>query len=113
MKRKTYWGYGVATIADAAPYSFVTVYSIVFFTTVAGLSAETAGMISAVTIILNGIAEMSLGYVSDNWNSKYGRRRPFLIFAVVPLGVGLIALFTDFGWDETLKVAVYLSLIHI
>lgn len=109
MKRKKYWGYGVATIADAAPYSFVTVYSIVFFTTVAGLSAETAGMISAVTIILNGIAEMSLGYISDNWNSKYGRRRPFLIFAVVPLGVGLIALFSDFGWDESVKVAVYIA----
>ncbi|MCQ4638336.1 MFS transporter [Anaerovorax odorimutans] len=109
MKRKKYWGYGVATIADAAPYSFVTVYSIVFFTTVAGLSAETAGMISAVTIILNGIAEMSLGYVSDNWNSKYGRRRPFLIFAVLPLGLGLIVLFTDLAWSGTLKVAVYIA----
>ena len=91
MKKRELAAYGAASIADAGPYSLVTVYLIVFLTTVAKLSPEQAGMVTSVTILVNGIAEGLLGYISDHTKSRFGRRRPYLLASLVPLG----AMMTD------------------
>ena len=66
LKKRDLMGYGAATIADSGPYNFVTVYLILFLTTVAGLSPERAGMITSVAILMDGISGAVIGYISDN-----------------------------------------------
>ena len=109
MKKRELAAYGAASIADAGPYSLVTVYLIVFLTTVAKLSPEQAGMVTSVTILVNGIAEGLLGYISDHTKSRFGRRRPYLLASLVPLGAGLILLFTVFEGSPSVRMASYLG----
>ena len=109
MKKRELAAYGAASIADAGPYSLVTVYLIVFLTTVAKLSPEQAGMVTSVTILVNGIAEGLLGYISDHTKSRFGRRRPYLLASLVPLGAGLILLFTVFEGSTSVRMASYLG----
>lgn len=94
MKKIDLLGYGAASFADSGPYNFATVYMILFFTTVVGLSPEVAGTISSITILADGIIGVIIGYISDNLNSRYGRRRPFLLAAAPLLVIGLMLLFT-------------------
>lgn len=109
MKKRELAAYGAASIADAGPYSLVTVYLIVFLTTVAELSPAQAGMVTSVTILVNGIAEGVLGYISDHTRSRFGRRRPYLLLSLVPLGAGLILLFTVFDGSPALRTACYIG----
>lgn len=109
MKKRELAAYGAASIADAGPYSLVTVYLIVFLTTVARLSPEQAGMVTSITILVNGIAEGILGYISDHTRSRFGRRRPYLLASLAPLGAGLILLFTVFDGSPSLRMACYLG----
>lgn len=108
MRRREYLGYGVATIADSAPYSFVTVYMLLYLTTVAGLSPVKAGMVSSVAIIFHGIWNAVLGYISDNTRSKYGRRRPYLLAAIPLLLIGMVMMFSLFQVEESLKISIYI-----
>ena len=101
-------GYGAASIADSGPYNFVTVFFILFLTTVAGLAPERAGTISSLIILMDGLFGAIIGYVSDNIRSKYGRRRPFLLAAMLPLGVGLVFMFSDMDITLAQKTAVYI-----
>ena len=109
LKKIDLMGYGAATIADSGPYNFVTVYLILFLTTVAGLSPERAGMITSVAILMDGISGAVIGYISDNTRSAYGRRRPYMLAAVFPLGAGLILLFTVFPGSDTMQTVIYVA----
>ena len=108
MKKIDLLGYGAASVADSGPYNFATVYMILFFTTVVGLSPELAGTISAVTILADGIIGVIIGYISDNLHSRYGRRRPFLLAAAPLLAIGLMLLFTPVSFGGALKTAFYI-----
>lgn len=108
MKKIDLFGYGAASIADSGPYNFATVYMILFFTTVVGLSPEVAGTISSITILADGIIGVIIGYISDNLHSKYGRRRPFLLAAAPLLVIGLMLLFTPVPFDGMLRTVFYI-----
>lgn len=108
MKKRDLLGYGAATFADSAPYNFVTVYLILFLTTVVGMSPEVSGTVSSVIILADGVVGALIGYISDNIRCKYGRRRPFLIAAVFPLVVGLILLFSTVNAGTAVQSAFYI-----
>lgn len=108
MNKKDLLGYGAATFADSAPYNFVTVYLILFLTTVVGMSPEVSGTVSSVIILADGVVGALIGYVSDNIRWKYGRRRPFLLAAVAPLVIGLILLFTKVEAGAAVQSGFYI-----
>ena len=108
MNKKDLLGYGAATFADSAPYNFVTVYLILFLTTVVGMSPEVSGTISSVIILADGVVGALIGYISDNIRWKYGRRRPFLIAAVAPLVIGLMLLFTTVNAGTAVQSVFYI-----
>lgn len=102
------FSYGAASMADSGPYNFVIVFFILFLTTVAGLSPERAGTISSIAVLLHGVFGAVIGYVSDNVRWKYGRRRPFLLAAMLPLGIGLVCMFMDLDLNTAQKTVFYL-----
>ena len=108
MRKRDLLGYGAATVADSGPYNFVTVYLILFWTTVVGISPERAGTISSIIILLDGITGVLIGYISDNTRSSQGRRRPYLLAAVSPLVIGLTLLFTVFQGGTVIQTAFYI-----
>ncbi|MGN0703854.1 MAG: MFS transporter [Lentihominibacter sp.] len=108
MKKRDLFGYGAATVADSGPYNFVTVYLILFLTTVVSISPERAGTISSLIILADGVTGAFIGYISDYTRSEYGRRRPYLLAAVFPLVIGLSMLFCNFQGGQTLQTVFYI-----
>ncbi|MDR0519318.1 MAG: glycoside-pentoside-hexuronide (GPH):cation symporter [Clostridiales Family XIII bacterium] len=100
---KLSWGtrllYSAGQFADSIPFNIFYFYFLFFFTDVVGLSPAAGGTISLIVIIWDACTDPVIGYLSDNCNSKYGRRRPFMIAAIVPLFACTLLLFTavDFG----------------
>jgi GPH family glycoside/pentoside/hexuronide:cation symporter len=65
-----------------------------FLTAVVGLSGSAAGSILALTLIVDAFADPLVGYVSDNARFKSGRRHPFMLASIIPLGVSMGLLFS-------------------
>lgn len=97
MKKLTFnekIGYALAALGDAAAYSFINAFLLFFLTTTAGVQPAAAGAITIAGAVWNTIANPVIGYLSDNARTKWGRRRPFMLFMTLPLAASVFLLFT-------------------
>ncbi|WP_297821715.1 MFS transporter [uncultured Paraglaciecola sp.] len=54
-----------------------------------------AGFAALIALLFDAITDPLMGDISDNWHSKWGRRHPFMIAAVIPFSnIPLYAFFT-------------------
>jgi glycoside/pentoside/hexuronide:cation symporter, GPH family len=56
-----------------------------FYSQVIGLSAVLTGLALAVALTCDALANPMVGYLSDHWRSRLGRRHPFMYASIVPL----------------------------
>ena len=52
-----------------------------------------AGTIISVAIAWDAITDPIIGYLVDNSKSKYGKRRPWILKSLIPLGASLVLMF--------------------
>lgn len=104
---KIKFGYASASIGDAATYTFFTTFLMFFLTTIAGVDPVVAGGISALGAVWDSLWSPVIGFISDNMNSKYGRRRPFIFAAAFPLAVASCLTFTSIDAGSTVKAIYY------
>ncbi|MEO0437866.1 MAG: MFS transporter [Pseudomonadota bacterium] len=86
-------GGAVYAIKEAAYNFFILLY----YTQVLGLSGSLTGSIIASSLIWDAISDPLIGTWSDRVRSRFGRRFPFLVLSVIPMGVGFIGLFSPPG----------------
>ena len=77
-------------VKDTAFQSFVMFY----FSQVLGMPAIMAGFAALIALLVDAVTDPLMGDVSDNWHSKWGRRHPFMIAAVIPFPLALYMLFS-------------------
>lgn len=108
---KTKFSYGVAAISDNAMYTLAGTYLLLYLTTVAGISPAVAGTISAIGSVWEAMCAPIVGYKSDRMQSRFGRRKPFLIMAAFPVAVTTSLLFTTFDFGPAMKTAYYFVMV--
>ena len=75
----------------------VSVFLLIYYTDVAGISAATAGTLLLVVRIWGGFTDLLAGRVVDETDTRWGKFRPYLLFGSVPLLVLLVAIVLDPG----------------
>ncbi len=83
-------GGAVYAVKEAAYNMFV----LLFYTQVLGLNGTLTGLIIALSLLWDAVSDPLVGALSDRLRSPYGRRHPFMVASIVPLGVGFIGLFS-------------------
>ena len=58
-----------------------------FYSQVIGLSSALTGLALAIALALDAISNPLVGYVSDHWRSRLGRRHPFMYASILPATV--------------------------
>lgn len=91
---KTRLLYGTGGAVYAVKESAYTMFILLFYTQVLGLSGITTGIIIGVSLLWDGITDPLVGVLSDRFTSRWGRRVPFMVVSVVPMGLGFIGLFS-------------------
>jgi len=108
LKTRILYGSGGAVYAvKEAAYSM---FVLMFYTQVLGLSGTVTGVVLSLSLIWDGITDPLVGGWSDSLKSRYGRRHPFIAMSVLPLGLGFIGLFSPPGIvvEDTLYLAGWL-----
>jgi glucuronide carrier protein len=94
VRRSRYLGYAGGDAANNLTFSLVSAFLLIYYTDVAGISASTAGTLFLLVRVWAGIADLIAGQVVDRTNTRWGRFRPYLVVASIPLLVLLVALFS-------------------
>jgi GPH family glycoside/pentoside/hexuronide:cation symporter len=66
-----------------------------FLTDEVRLSAAIAGTALLVGKIWDAVIDPLIGYVSDRTHSRWGRRRPYLLFFAIPFGAAFVLMFRN------------------
>ncbi|MCM2678702.1 MFS transporter [Echinimonas agarilytica] len=100
-------GYGLGDFASSMFWKMFSVYLLIFYTDVFGISAAAVGTMFLLTRIWDTANDPVMGVIADRTQSKYGKFRPFLLWGAIPFAVAGVLTFTtpDFTADGKLVYA--------
>jgi len=107
LRLAQYVGYGAGDAANNLAFSMTSMFLLLYYTDVVGLAATTVGTLFLVVRVFDGFADLFAGRVVDKTDTRWGRFRPYLLFAAVPLLLLNVAVFSvpDLGATGTLVYA--------
>ena len=84
--------YGLGDAGTGLAATQLGFYLFPFFTCAAGLPAFIAGSLLTVIKLWDALNDPLIGWLSDHTNSRWGPRLPWMLFAALPLGISLAAM---------------------
>ena len=73
------FAYGFGSVAYGVKDSAFGYFLLLFYGTVLGLDGRLVGLALLFILIFDALSDPIVGYISDNWRSKWGRRHPFML----------------------------------
>jgi len=88
-------GYGLGDTASNFFFATFNVFLLYYYTDIFGLSAAAVGTMFLLTKILDAVSDPIMGLIADRTNSRWGKFRPYLLWAAVPYGLCGYAMFAN------------------
>jgi GPH family glycoside/pentoside/hexuronide:cation symporter len=87
-----------------------SIFYAIYLTDVVGIEPRLASFGALAGIVWDAINDPVIGILSDRMKSKLGRRRPFLLWFAIPVGLSFVILWTAPNWDSQLALLIYITL---
>ena len=97
-------GFGVGDLGFNLYWTTIASFLAAFYTDVFGISAAAAGTMLFVTKIVDACTDPLMGAVADRTRTRWGKFRPYLLFAGLPMAAAAVLTFTTPDLDETGKL---------
>jgi glucuronide carrier protein len=104
---RNYLGYASGDLANNLAFSLQALFLLIYYTNVVGLNPAPIATMFLVVRVWDAFADLVAGRLVDITNSRWGKFRPYLLFASLPLLLSSIALFTVPSFDSTTAKYVY------
>ena len=88
-------GYGLGDTASNFFFATFNIFLLYYYTDIFGLSAAAVGTMFLLTKILDAVSDPIMGLIADRTNSRWGKFRPYLLWAAVPYGLCGYAMFAN------------------
>lgn len=101
-------GYSVGGATDTLAYDFIAAFLLFFLTDFAGVNPVWAGSIITIGVIWNMIMDPLIGNLADRAKiTRFGKKRTFLLIAIIPIFVSYLLLFTRIESFSTSTANIY------
>ena len=84
--------YGVGDMSISLVVTIVGAYFAIFLTDIVGIPAGKAAIVVLIGHTWDWVNDPLVGYLSDRTRSRWGRRRPYLLFGAVPFGLAFVLM---------------------
>ncbi len=105
--------YGVGDIGFSLTSTILGVYFLFFMIEVVGLRPGIAAIPILIGKIWDFINDPIFGHISDRTRTRWGRRRPYLLFGALPLAFTFTMLWYKPGYESTAALVAYYSIAYI
>src|SRR5215207_6100124 len=86
-----------------------SIFYAIYLTDVVGLEPRLASFGALTGIVWDAINDPIIGILSDRLNTRWGRRRPFLLWFAIPFGLSFIMLWSAPNWDNPTALLLYVT----
>jgi GPH family glycoside/pentoside/hexuronide:cation symporter len=107
LTTRTKFFYGLGDWGTSAATTARNLYWLFFLVNVVGLQTQFAGVVILIGRVWDSINDPLIGTISDRINTRWGRRRPFLLFGAVPFGLSFFLLFYIPSIESDFWLSVY------
>ena len=87
-----------------------SIFYAIYLTDVVGLEPRLASFGALVGIVWDAINDPIVGILTDRLHTRWGRRRPFLLWFAIPFGLSFVILWSAPDWDSQAALMVYVTL---
>jgi len=87
-----------------------SIFYALYLTDVVGLEPRLASFGALAGIIWDAVNDPLIGMLSDRLRTKWGRRRPFLLWFAFPFGLSFVILWTAPNWESQIALLIYVTL---
>ncbi len=93
--------YGFGSVAYGIKDNGFKYFLLIFYAQVVGLDARLVSFAIMIALIADAFSDPIVGYWSDNFRSKWGRRHPFMYAAAIPIAISFYFLWhPPEGWSQ-------------
>ena len=109
--------FGVGGVADGVKNNGFDYFLLFFYSQVLGVPAAHVAVALFIALIVDAVSDPVVGYWSDNFRSRFGRRHPFMYAAMLPVAIAYYFAWNPpagltgsdlFPWLVTLTITVRL-----
>jgi glycoside/pentoside/hexuronide:cation symporter, GPH family len=97
IARKIKLAFGAGEFSSSIFFTLTSFWLMNFLTDEVRLSAALAGSALLVGKIWDAVIDPFIGYFSDHTRSRWGRRRPYILYFSIPFGFAFVLMFTNPG----------------
>ena len=105
---KLAFGYGMGEVGNQISWYMINTYLTIFYTDAVGLSASAISLIMLIARVWDAVNDPIMGNIADKTNTRWGKFRPYLMFAPPFLAIFNILTFTVWPVTGTLKIVLCL-----
>ncbi len=98
---RTKLAYGLGSAAFGIKDQGFGFFLLIFYSQVIGVDAPMVGLALTIALVVDAFADVIVGYWSDNFRSRFGRRHLFMYASAVPVAVSYFFLWNPpVGWGN-------------
>lgn len=105
--------YGVGDVGFSLTTTIIGAYFAIFLTDVVGIAPATAAIAIFLGRTWDYVNDPLVGYLSDRTRSRWGRRRPFLLFGALPFALAFLLMWYRPPIEGQVGLAVYYSVAYV
>jgi len=107
LKLRTKLGFGVCDLGGNLFFTAMGFWSLNYLTDTVGLAAGLAGFAVMIGKLWDAVTDPMMGFISDRTRSRWGRRRPYLLFGSIPLFLSMWFFFTNPGISNPILLTIW------
>ncbi len=92
---RTKLGFGVADLGGNLFFTAMGFWSLNYLTDTVAIPAAAAGAAVMIGKLWDAVTDPMMGFISDRTRTRWGRRRPYLLFGAIPLFLSMWFFFTN------------------
>jgi GPH family glycoside/pentoside/hexuronide:cation symporter len=111
--RLSFWTklvYGTGDWGTAGYGTLRQIFYAIFLTDVVGIEPRLASVAALIGIVWDAINDPIVGMISDRVRTRWGRRRPFLLFFAIPYGLSFLLLWYAPPFESQIAKAAFITL---
>ena len=113
LSRLTKIIYGSGDLGFSLTTTIIGAYFLFFLTDVVGISPAVAGISILVGRTWDYLNDPLIGHLSDRTRSRWGRRRPFLLFGAIPFALAFMLMWYRPPFESQIALAVYYAVAYV
>lgn len=113
LSRSTKIIYGAGDLGFSLTSTIIGAYFLFFLTDVVGIQPAVAGIAILVGRTWDYINDPIIGHISDRTRSRWGRRRPFLLFGAIPFALAFMLMWYRPPFESEIALAAYYAAAYV